>query len=220
VELGEVEAAIGESGPAKEAGAKRVVVLAQKNGAGVSVLVAYVQLKEAKKRGPAELWRALREGVAKRLPKYMVPAAFVAVEGFAVNRNGKLDTAALPKPDLSSAAGGDEDEKEDARGAESEVEASVRAVVESVCGVSGVRRGTELLAIGVDSLKAMQLAARLGHELDTAVSVADVLECSTVADLVSLVGKGKDAERLPAWPKDLPALAAPYQVRGLEDVRP
>jgi len=143
----------------------------------------------------------------------MLPAAFVAVEQFAVNRNGKLDTAALPKPDLSAAAVGEEEDGRGAGGAESEAEASVRAVVEAVCGVSGVRRGTELLAIGVDSLKAMQLAARLAQELGAAVSVADVLECSTVADLVSLAGKGKNAERLPTWPNDLPALAAPYQVR-------
>ena len=126
----------------------------------------------------------------------MVPQAFVGVDKFAVNRNGKLDTAALPKADLSSIGGdGEDDDDEKNKGGESEVEGSVRLMVEAVCGVTGVRRGTELLSIGLDSLRAMQLSARIAKDLRASVTVAQILDCVTVGDVARLVATSVQGER-------------------------
>ncbi|WP_207268304.1 hypothetical protein, partial [Pseudomonas sp. FW305-28] len=56
-------------------------------------LLAYFSATEAQEPN------ALRARLAAVLPDYMLPAAFVQVDGFALTANGKLDRHALPEPD-------------------------------------------------------------------------------------------------------------------------
>lgn len=46
----------------------------------------------------------LRAALGRRLPGYMVPAFIVRVDDVRLTKNGKLDTAALPAPDLAAPA--------------------------------------------------------------------------------------------------------------------
>ncbi|MFD8815940.1 amino acid adenylation domain-containing protein, partial [Streptomyces sp. NPDC059627] len=57
-------------------------------------------------RETAALVRRLREDLGRELPEYMVPAAFVTVEGLPMNANGKLDVRALPEAEPAVALGG------------------------------------------------------------------------------------------------------------------
>jgi len=93
IELGEIEAALREL-----SGMERVEVLLRQDTPGDARLVAYV---------PAALADAvmLRSHLAKRVPDYMVPSAFVGVDHWPVTANGKLDRNALPKPPQNEIAG-------------------------------------------------------------------------------------------------------------------
>ncbi len=93
IELGEIEAALREL-----PGMERVEVLLRQDAPGDARLVAYV---------PSALADAsvLRSHLATRVPDYMVPAAFVAVDHWPVTANGKLDRNALPKPPQNEIAG-------------------------------------------------------------------------------------------------------------------
>ncbi len=57
-----------------------------------------VYYKDAVEFDPNEV----RKELMKRLPYYMIPAFFVKVDSIPLKPNGKLDRAALPKPDSSS----------------------------------------------------------------------------------------------------------------------
>ena len=90
IELGEIEAFLAEHPAVSEA-----VVLAREAGPGERRLTAYYVL------GPGEEARAaeLRGHLAERLPDYMVPAHYVALDQLPLTANGKLDRDALPEPE-------------------------------------------------------------------------------------------------------------------------
>ncbi len=47
------------------------------------------------------LIRMLRAALGEKVPNYMLPAHFMIIDEVPLNRNGKIDTAALPKPDIA-----------------------------------------------------------------------------------------------------------------------
>jgi amino acid adenylation domain-containing protein len=86
VEVGEVEAAIGEHG-----GVRECVVAGVGEARGDKRLVAYLIAEEGEALESDELRRFLRE----KLPEYMIPAEFIVLEAFPLTSNGKVDRGAL-----------------------------------------------------------------------------------------------------------------------------
>ena len=63
-------------------------------------IVAYVGRRA---EGPAR--GEFRAPLARTLPDYMVPTAYVFLEGLPLTPNGKVDRASLPAPDVGEEAG-------------------------------------------------------------------------------------------------------------------
>ncbi|WP_155742746.1 non-ribosomal peptide synthetase, partial [Xanthomonas graminis] len=92
IELGEIEAALRGCDGVREA-----VVIAR-NDTGQDRLVAYLIADNT-----CIDTDRLRTQLAARLPDYMLPAAYVALDALPLTVNGKLDRRALPMPPLSIA---------------------------------------------------------------------------------------------------------------------
>ncbi|MFE6226449.1 amino acid adenylation domain-containing protein [Streptomyces sp. NPDC057854] len=171
IELGEVESALGAD-PA----VARAAVAVRPDRTGRSRLVAYVVPAAGR---DAEL-TGLAERTARRLPAYMVPAAFVPLAELPVTRNGKVDRAALPAPGpeheqdpvrpgapeatAPETAPEPEPEPQPAPEPEPEPAPSVKETLARLFGQvlnrDGAEDGDDFFTLGGDSITAIQLVAR------------------------------------------------------------
>ncbi|MEH2000299.1 MAG: amino acid adenylation domain-containing protein [Nostoc sp.] len=91
IELEEIEAFLNQHPDIKQ-----VVVIVREDEPGNKYLVAYLVTKH-NQLTPS----ILRNFLKKKLPDYMIPAAFVFLEAFPLTPNAKINRRALPTPDTS-----------------------------------------------------------------------------------------------------------------------
>jgi amino acid adenylation domain-containing protein len=165
VELAEVESVL-----AKYPGLAHVAVVAKENSQGEKRLVAYVVADD-----DSLDTAALRVHAAGALPEYMVPAAYVRVDALPLTPNGKLDRRALPEPDFDSGTG--YRAPQDAR------QEALCAVFGEVLEVPRVGIDDSFFDLGGQSLLAMRLVSRIQAVLEVDLSIGDLFNAPTVADL-------------------------------------
>ena len=102
---------------------------------------------------------ALRSHLAEGLPEYMVPSAYVGLEGLPLTPNGKLDRKALPAPDDEAVV---RREYEAPRG---EVEEALAAVWRELLKLERVGRQDNFFELGGHSLLAVRLQSRVLERL-------------------------------------------------------
>jgi amino acid adenylation domain-containing protein len=90
VEVGEIEVLLNQL-----EGIQQSVVAAREDVPGQKRLIAYL-VSSGEKKDIAYL----RESIEQKLPDYMMPSAFVWVDGFSKTTSGKIDRNALPAPDM------------------------------------------------------------------------------------------------------------------------
>jgi thioesterase domain-containing protein/acyl carrier protein len=145
--------------------------VAREEGAAGRQLIAYVVPADGAAPPEAELRRSL----ADRLPEYMIPAAFVVLDGLPLTPNGKLDRKALPAPQARQ--GG-------YRAPRSEDEATLCAIFAEVLGRERVGIDDNFFALGGHSLLAARIVSRARDELGLDLAIRSLFEAPTVAALL------------------------------------
>ncbi|MDO5435719.1 MAG: AMP-binding protein [Clostridia bacterium] len=97
---------------------------------------------------------ALREKLRERLPSYMIPAYFIAVDEIPLLPTGKLDRRALPEPSAESVKGQYEPPAND-------LEAKIIAEMEKTLAIGHISRHDSFRRMGGDSVAAMMIASAL-----------------------------------------------------------
>ncbi|MFD2168557.1 non-ribosomal peptide synthase/polyketide synthase [Tumebacillus lipolyticus] len=172
IEIGEIETVLTQHPHVHES-----VVIVQEGENGDKRLAAYVVPTEGESVDSAELRTYLKE----KLPEYMVPSFLVLLEQLPLNPNGKIDRRALPAPDASAMEAG---VYVAPRTAVEEIIASVWA---SVLGLERVSVEDNFFALGGHSLLATQVMSRLRSELQSEISLRQLFEAPTIAELAKRV---------------------------------
>ncbi|HYH79590.1 MAG TPA: amino acid adenylation domain-containing protein, partial [Longimicrobium sp.] len=183
IEPGEIEAAL-----RRLDGVRDCAVIAQDDARGEKRLVAYVV-----GGGAAD---ELRAGLKARLPEYMVPAAFVALDALPLTANGKLDRKALPAPDEA---------EESARYAapRTPVEQVLAGAWATVLGRERVGIHDGFFELGGHSLLATRVISRVRQLFGVEVPLRALFEAPTVAELAERVEALRRLD-LPQLPPVLP----------------
>ncbi|KAH7122777.1 hypothetical protein B0J11DRAFT_608385 [Dendryphion nanum] len=138
--------------------------------------------------------KSIREGLASKVPEYMVPETWIVVERFPILLSGKLNRSLISKwvaeadSDLYRQVVGIEFEESAEEGDVDSNEEKLRNVVSEVLNLqlANVSLGKSFLSLGGDSITAMQVMARC-RGAGLAVSVKDILRSKSIADLALCV---------------------------------
>jgi amino acid adenylation domain-containing protein len=199
VEPGEVEIALGG-----HPGVGWAAVVAREHVPGHRQLVAYFMPAS----GPVAI-PTLRRFLEERLPWYMVPSVFIAVDRVPLTVNGKLDRSALPLPPPPAAS---------SEGVPT-LASRIAQVFARVLALPAVDPSEDFLALGGDSLLGVQVIVRLQEALGLELSLGALFEARTAAALAERAAlAGAAPDKLPPLrrrtaPRRVPA--TPAQAKAL-----
>ncbi|HEX6749442.1 MAG TPA: amino acid adenylation domain-containing protein [Longimicrobium sp.] len=170
VETGEIEAVLAEHPALQEA-----AVVVRGEGADVRLAAFVVSAAGEVAPGAAELRAFLKE----RLPDYMVPAAFTALERLPLSPNGKVDRLSLAEHEPAEAA------REERAEPATVSERAIARVWEEVLEISGVGMDDNFFEIGGHSLVVGRMIERLRAALGVEVTPVELFLYPTVRSLAA-----------------------------------
>jgi amino acid adenylation domain-containing protein len=169
VECGEVEQALS----AHEA-VRQSVVVCRDVASLDRQLVAYLTFHFTRYASVDEL----RAFLSARLPDYMIPSAFVALDAFPQLANGKVDRAKLPPPGNSRPHLG-----YDFAPPKSQKEKQLVRIWEESLGIEGVGADDNFFDLGGDSLKVAAAVSRIRETLHADVTFRQLFDSPTPSTL-------------------------------------
>lgn len=180
VEPQEIEAALSHV-----EGVGQCAVLAWQDGSEGKRLAAYV----APAAGTALNAEGVSRSLKERLPAHMVPSDFVFLDALPLTVNGKLDRAALPKPERKSSL-------LSYRAPRTPAEEMLCEMFAEVLAVERVSISDNFFEMGGHSLLATRLVSRIRATLAVELPMRMIFECPTVELLAASLPQAA-AARIP-----------------------
>jgi amino acid adenylation domain-containing protein len=176
VEFAEVEKALLEYSGVKEA-----LVTTRQNAAGEAELVAYLTSKHGRLTVSE-----LRAFLVKKLPHFMIPAAYMILDAMPIALNGKIDRSALPtggraRPEL-------ENPLIPPRNA---VEEELTNMWAEVLCIDPVGIHDRFLDLGGTSLSATRVLSRVFKTYQLELTIESLLQSPTIAEMAQVIAQGQ-----------------------------
>ncbi len=160
----------------------------------------------------------LRKYLMERLPSYMVPQAFVVMNGLPLLPNGKVNRRSLPAPDWSR--------PESDRPYEpprTDTETVIARIWSEVLGLERVGINENFLELGGHSLLATQIMFKLREVFHVELLLSSLFESPTVAAMAATIerlsGAGAEAEPITTLPSIEPSPEKRFEAFPLTDLQ-
>ncbi|GCE09114.1 hypothetical protein KDAU_64430 [Dictyobacter aurantiacus] len=119
--------------------------------------------------------------LSAKLPKHMLPSAYVTLPLLPLTNNGKLDRKALPIPDTRSNSSG-----KPYAAPRTPTEQKLVQIWEQMLGITKVGINDNFFEIGGNSLHVVRLVAKAA-KLGITITIKQIFECPTIARLVAVI---------------------------------
>ncbi|WP_026281361.1 non-ribosomal peptide synthetase [Paenibacillus massiliensis] len=150
---------------------------------------------------------AVKDYLHPLLPSYMVPSHIVVLDTLPLTVNGKVDRSALPAPGIST-------DKTSYVAPRTEEEALLAVIWQSVLGRESVGVYDDFFELGGDSIKAIQVSARLYQE-GYKLNMRDLFKHGNVAALAAHLKKETDPSAVNQEENEGTVTLTPYQIRAI-----
>lgn len=125
--------------------------------------------------------KEVQKKLASKVPEYMVPAKLIFIEKMPLNSNGKTDRKALKEISFASL----EKREEKRQDAPDEI---VKKHLQQLLGITDqIDASQSFFEIGGHSLLATQLLARLRKDFDAKLSLRDIFQSDSIAQIIEKV---------------------------------
>jgi non-ribosomal peptide synthetase component F len=181
VETGAVEAVLHSLDIVQEA-----AVVARESPSGNRRLVCYVVPASMSVVSASEL----RTELARVLPDYMIPTAYVLMDGLPLTLTGKIDRRALPEPSTSRP-----ELDQSFVAPQSAMEKRLSVIWSEALQISPVGIRDHFLELGGQSLLAARVVSRIRSAFGVELSLRQFLDAPTVAALTVAIERAQQAAR-------------------------
>lgn len=192
IELGEIEAVLDQHPTVQSS-----VVAVREAEPGGPRLVAYVIARKKESFDAVDVKKYLK----RKLPDYMIPAAWVRLDALPFTASGKVNRSALPAPDKNRPQ-----LAEAYRPPATPTEKKLAAIWCEVLNLEQVGICDNFFELGGHSLLATQMFSRIRDSFKLELSLRTVFEAPTVAELANRIEGFTESE---TEVKSLPILAEP-----------
>ncbi|WP_430412297.1 amino acid adenylation domain-containing protein [Kordia sp.] len=153
-------------------GAIQQVVVSIKQTETEKELVAYYTSKKELEK--SELHTFLQE----KLPSYMIPKYYVAIDKIPITANGKIDTKSLPKTSVNDLV------QNKYVAPNTELEKQLVAIWEEVLGIESIGITDNFFELGGHSLIASKLVKTIAQEIGLEYGIKDVFQHQTIEEFI------------------------------------
>ena len=181
IELGEIETLI-----SKYEGVQMQSVQVKEIG-GVQHLCAYYT---ADRQIDSD---ALRDYLAEQLTDYMVPTAYMQLDQMPLTPNGKVNTKALPMPDMQA---------DELVAPVTKTEKKLFSLAAEMLKHDKFGITSNLISMGLTSLTAMRFTVAAFNEFNVQVTVKDVMQHPTIHQMAALIDSKREEEGLDSQQED------------------
>ena len=189
IELGEIEHILNTHVDVAQG-----TVIAREDQPGNKRIVAYVVPKDNSQLEVTELRQFLQD----KLPKYMIPSAFVLLESLPVTSNGKIDRRALPIPRVEN--------NSNSISPRTNTEKNIAQIWQEVLGVQSISVEDNFFHLGGHSLLAVKLSSKLEQTFDVNLPLAMLFQMPTIEQQASFLEQKANSK---SW-----SSLAPIQPKG------